>query len=136
MSEQQRSLSRYLSYNGRHYVATDEDGKPCEGKRISEDKCFILRFHDGLLDGDIYNAEGKVVMTKPAVEAPGHIEYWRQGNIHRDNGLPAITGNNFMVNEWWRDGHRQPDPKRTPAQDLEVEHKPVRHRDRDDGMSR
>lgn len=115
MSES-RSLSAFLEWNGRNVIQYDRSGKPLEGISEKAAPGFILRFHNGLLDGGIYNKEGEVVDERPAVqgimgEYNGHIEYWSKGRLHRDDGLPAVTANGFTVNEWWIDGKRQPSPK-------------------------
>lgn len=93
MSES-RSLSAFLEWNGKNAVQYDKSGKPLEGTSEKAAPGFILRFHNGLLGGDIYNKEGKIADARPAVqgitgEYNGHVEYWRKGCLHRDDGLPA-----------------------------------------------
>lgn len=85
----------------------DENGNLAEGTRISTKvgKEIILRFRNGLLDGDSYTKDGKLIV-QPAVETEGHIEYWRAGRLHRDNGLEAISSENFTVKEYWENGIR------------------------------
>lgn len=87
--------------------SVDENGNPAEGTRttIKNDKEIILRFRHGLLDGDSFTKEGKLIV-QPAVETSGHIEYWRAGKLHRDNGLEAISSENFTVKEYWENGIR------------------------------
>lgn len=46
------------------------------------------------------------LIVQPAVETEGHIEYWRNGKLHRDNGLPAISTNDFSEEEWWENNNR------------------------------
>jgi hypothetical protein len=64
---------------------------------------IILRFKDGWLDGDSLSPDG-TLQVQPAVEAPGHLEYWRQGRLHRDFELPAIYSENLKLREYWEHG--------------------------------
>jgi hypothetical protein len=96
------SKSYHLESNGQGDICADTSGNPLEGTVVTEDG-IIRRFHRGLLDGDSYTPEGKRI-TQPAVEGPGHLEYWREGRIHRDNGLPAVSADGFTRKEWWVDG--------------------------------
>lgn len=84
----------------------DKNGKPLNGVRITEDKRTILRFRDGYLDGDIYSMDGRLITVKPAVEKEGHIEFWRQNKLHRQDGEPAVISEGFTVKEWWENGIR------------------------------
>jgi hypothetical protein len=97
-----QSQSYHTESNKANDVCRDAGGKPLEGIRATEDG-VIRRFHNGLLDGDSYTPEGKRI-TQPAVEGPGHIEYWREGCLHRDGGLPAVSANGFTRREWWVEG--------------------------------
>jgi hypothetical protein len=96
------SASCHIESNGTHDIATDADGKPLEGTIVLEDG-IIRRFRGGLLDGDSYTQEGKL-LTQPAIEGPGHLEYWREGCLHRDDGLPALSSKGFTRKEWWTAG--------------------------------
>jgi hypothetical protein len=96
------SKSYHFESNGRGDICADTGGNPLEGTVVTEDG-IIRRFHRGLLDGDSYTPEGKRI-TQPAVEGPGHLEYWREGRIHRDAGLPAVCADGFAHREWWVDG--------------------------------
>ena len=100
------SLSKYLLLNNSDQKQQDKSGRILEGIRISETGNTIFRFRNGLLDGDIFNDKGELVVSKPAVESPGHQEYWREGKLHRDNGLPAVISESFKVKEWWVNGQR------------------------------
>jgi hypothetical protein len=99
-----QSQSYHLESNKANDVCRDAGGKPLEGIRVTEDG-IIRRFRNGLLDGDSYTPEGKRI-TQPAIEGPGHIEYWREGCLHRDGGLPAVSSNGFMHREWWEQGEQ------------------------------
>jgi hypothetical protein len=93
------SDSYHPESNGAFDVCRDKNGVPLEGTVITEDG-IIRRFHNGLLDGDSCTPEGKRI-TQPAVEGPGHLEYWREGRLHRDQGLPAVSSRGFHHREWW-----------------------------------
>ena len=101
--------SKFIDFNGLDVQLHDENGYLKNGAYFDAndyDKGIktILRFRDGKLDGDIYSKDGKFVMAKPAVEGPGHMEYWRDGKLHRDNDEPAVISNGFCDREWWKDG--------------------------------
>lgn len=85
--------------------STDENGNPAEGTRITikDGKEVIMRFRNGLLDGDSYTRDGKLIV-QPAVETEGHIEYWREGKLHRDDGLEAVSTDGFTIKEYWENG--------------------------------
>ncbi len=85
----------------------DENGKPAEGVRMmnKDGKEIILRFRHGLLDGDSFTKNGKRIV-QPAVETEGHIEYWRGGMLHRDDGLEAVYSNGFTTKEYWENGKK------------------------------
>lgn len=85
----------------------DENGNLAEGTRmtVKNDKEIILRFRHGLLDGDSFTKDGKLIV-QPAVETEGHIEYWREGKLHRDDGLEAVYTDGFTTKEYWEKGIR------------------------------
>ena len=105
------SDSYHVESNGAFDLCRDKNGRLLEGTVITEDG-VIRRFHKGLLDGDSYTPEGRRI-TQPAVEGPGHLEYWREGKLHRDNGLPAVSSRGFHHREWWTEGNcvRREDPE-------------------------
>ena len=45
-------------------------------------------------------------MQRPAVDTDGHIEYWRKGKLHRDDGLEAVYTDGFTTKEYWENGIR------------------------------
>ena len=107
----EKSASMFLNVNNTNSIQKDENGNPCEGIRLLADaydngKRVILRFRNGMLDGDLFDNEGNLVVQKPAVEAEGHQEYWRANRLHRDNGEPAVYSNGFTEKEWWENGNR------------------------------
>jgi hypothetical protein len=102
MTEESRSL--HIESNNKKEVCRDAKGKPLEGTLIDTEG-IIHRFRGGFLDGDVEGSGGKFSVF-PAVEWNGHLEYWRQGALHRDNGLPAVVSEGFEVKEWWDEGIR------------------------------
>jgi hypothetical protein len=102
--------SMYFESNGLNEKSLDSTGKPIQGEILTRRKdgtMVILRFVDGLLDGDRNTAAGKAI-SLPAVESAGHLEFWRGGKLHRDGGLPAVISDNFGLLEWWENGKRLP----------------------------
>jgi len=104
------SSSLYIEHNNSNKIHWDESGKPMNEVRVdakawNKGKKIILRFRNGLLDGDIY-VNGQYIRTKPAVETDGHIEYWREGKLHRDGGLAAVSSDGFTHKEYWINGER------------------------------
>jgi hypothetical protein len=95
--------SRFIESNGSGVRCLDRDGNPLQGEVITGEG-VILRFIDGLLDGD--RTAGRGAVTLPAVEAPGHLEWWREGRLHRDGGLPAVMADDFETHEWWDQGRK------------------------------
>ncbi len=86
----------------------DENGNILsDGTHFLSDKKTIIRLRDGFLDGDIFDENGKFIKAMPAIEGEGHIEYWRQNKIHRDNGEPAIITNDFTEKQYWENGERK-----------------------------
>ncbi len=86
----------------------DEEGNPAHGTRIFKGKNgerIILRFLNGFLDGDFLE-DGLNMKIQPAVEGMGHVEYWRKGMLHRDDGLPAVSTNGFSEKEYWENNKR------------------------------
>jgi hypothetical protein len=93
-----QSLSLHLESNGKQEICRNESEKPLEGPVITADN-FIHRFRAGLLDGTLTTE-----VIQPAVEGPGHLEYWNEGKLHRDDGLPAVISDGLRKREWWVNG--------------------------------
>jgi hypothetical protein len=75
---------------------TDEQSQPLVNDTIDKDTEAILRFKNGYLDGG----------NLPAVEcADGHMEFYKNGQLHRENG-PAVISNYGKVKEFWKSGTR------------------------------
>ncbi len=112
----EKSYSKFINLNGIGTPQKDENGNLLNGLRVFADdydngKKTLLLFRNGLLDGDLFDSNGKFIMQKPAVEGNGHQEYWREGKLHRDNGEPAVLAEGFSVKEWWVNGERQQTPE-------------------------
>lgn len=103
------SLSKYILSNGSGEPFVDENKVPLNGSYFGDNGTLLLRFINGFLDGDIFDADGNFLQQKPAVEsltAEGHQEYWRRGRLHRDDGLPAVIARGLSVREFWENGER------------------------------
>jgi hypothetical protein len=100
---EKESLSKFVESNGSNEMVLDSGGKPKQGEVVTEEG-VILRFVDGLLDGNVI--VGYSGYSLPAVEAPGHLEWWRRGVLHREGGLPAVISGNFQELEWWENGKK------------------------------
>lgn len=62
----------------------------------------LCRFVNGFLDGNVYDENGNIIETLPALEYEnGGTEYWTKG--HPD-GLPAIKQNFSYYEEDWING--------------------------------
>jgi hypothetical protein len=96
-----QSLSIHAESNGKGEECRDGAGKLLEGAVITSDG-FIHRFRGGLLDGGTVKGGEKIV--QPAVEGPGHLEYWEGGKLHREAGLPAVISDGLRKREWWVNG--------------------------------
>lgn len=84
--------------------------EPYEGEMFYKHKVLglvILRFKNGLLDGDYFDKNGIFIKVQPAVEANGHLEFWRNGKLHRDNGEPAIYSDNYNELYFFENGEQK-----------------------------
>lgn len=62
----------------------------------------LCRFVNGLLDGNIYNKNGKLIEQRPALEYSfGGTEYWTKG---APVGFPAVIQNFGYYEEDWANG--------------------------------
>lgn len=114
--KEEKTLSRYIYYNCKNIVCQDDNGNVINGMKLdSEDynngTVTVLRFRNGYLDGDVFNEDGTLKLTLPAVESQNHQEFWRQNKLHRDNGLPAIVSGDPAQKEYWVNGIRQKNPE-------------------------
>lgn len=82
-------------------VVLDRKGKPLEGEVRLKDGT-ICRFHNGLLDGNVYGDGGKVVAQRPAMEYEfGGSEFCVAGLL---DGVPAVIQNFGFLEEDWKKG--------------------------------
>lgn len=107
----EKTKSLFIDYNNTDNISHGEDGKPLNGMFVhaesyDDGKKVILRFRNGMLDGDVFDKNGNLMMQKPAVEAEGHQEYWRANKLHRDNDEPAVYSEGFKIKEYWVNGER------------------------------
>jgi hypothetical protein len=98
-----RSKSERLAWNYTHQKIRDAYFIPVDGIKQYLKSHLIQRFIDGFLDGDTFTGSGKL-LVKPAYEEGGHLEYWRNGLLHRDNNQPAVISRNGKIKEWWFNG--------------------------------
>jgi len=96
------SSSRCLEYLG--VTITDADGHPLEGDIKLKDGT-LCRFQKGLLDGNIYDKEGKITLRRPAMEYEfGGAEFCEKGLL---DGCPAVIQNFGFIEEDWIKGKIQ-----------------------------
>lgn len=103
-NDNQASSSRAKEFIGVPVIGTDN--KLLNGehsfKFADEEEDTICRFVNGLLDGNIYDKDGKIVERRPALEYGfGGVEYWTKGY---PDGFPAIKKNFGYYEEDWKDG--------------------------------
>lgn len=112
------TLSKYIYYNCKDIVCQDGDGNVITGAKIDSeayghDEVLVVRFRDGLIDGDVFNDDGTFKMQLPAVYGKNHQEYWRKNKLHRDGGLPAVISGDPAQTEYWVNGVRQEPPEKS-----------------------
>ena len=97
------SKSLFIKQNNKKCVFKSPDGKVLTGTVIipAEESPsgaeIIIRLNDfGLLNSE----------NMPAVETVGHIEFWKNGSLHRDNHLPAVCAAGFKIKEYWENGKK------------------------------
>ena len=103
-NDNSQSCSRAKQFIGVPVVGTD--GKLLNGEFKfnfeNEEEPAICRFVDGLLDGNIYNSEGVIIASQPALEYSfGGYEYWKKGV---PDGFPAVCQNFGYYEEDWSNG--------------------------------
>lgn len=77
-----------------------QDGDLMNGESKLKDGT-IIRFVNGFIDGNVYDARGEVLYTYPAIEYDRGQEYWTKGTPH---GFPAISLALGLYEEYWADG--------------------------------
>lgn len=94
------STSRGLHFMGVPVI--DGDGKLIEGERKLKDGTTV-RFHNGLIDGNVYDGNGEVIGNVAAFEYEnGGKEYWSKGYPH---GYPAVIQGTGIIEEDWENGN-------------------------------
>lgn len=101
-SDNRCSCSKAKNFLG--IVITDENGSLCNGEYdfdLDGEK-VLVRFHDGLIDGNIYSDDGKILNRIPALEySNGGTEYWTKGF---PDGYPAVIKDFGYYEEDWKNG--------------------------------
>lgn len=96
-NEKIETNSKFYSYTDK--VIKDEEGNVIDGDRLLDG--MILRFTNGML----HSQGGPAVETKE-----GHMEFWKHGKLHREDGRPAVTTicpeNTGEYREFWENGVR------------------------------
>ena len=96
------SESHFRDFFGR--VVKDENGLPLNGTvQIGEYPHAIIRFHDGMIDENLYDDKGNILNRYPAIEyyyiLDSYQEFWTQGY---PDGLNAIiVGDGKDYEEYW-----------------------------------
>lgn len=80
----------------------DTNNRLCEGEKTLPNGT-VVRFVNGLIDGNIYDSDGNSIMQRPAVEYKyGGQEFWTKGC---PDGYPAVSQNMGYYEEDWTNGH-------------------------------
>ncbi|WP_149554564.1 hypothetical protein [Treponema pectinovorum] len=103
-NDNSQSCSRAKQFIG--IPITGEDGKLLNGEYKfnfeNEEEPTVCRFINGLLDGNVYDAEGIILERLPALEYSfGGTEYWTKGT---PEGFPAVVQNFGYYEEDWTSG--------------------------------
>lgn len=103
-TDNEASSSRAKEYIG--VVIYDNNGELLQGEITLSDGS-IARFHDGLLDGNIYGKDSEISVRYPALEYDnGGTEYWTKGAPDGwQLDKPAIIQNWGTQMEFWKNGH-------------------------------
>lgn len=88
-----------------------EEGEIANGDYII-DNILTIRVTKGYLN-DVENPETGEIF--PAIEDTAgqgrHIEHWKNGLLHLDNGEPAVIDIDDCIQECWINGRKQEPPK-------------------------
>lgn len=84
-------------------VIYDDGGHPLNGKiEIGIYPYATIRFHNGMIDGNLYDNEGNILNRYPAIEyqyySSHYVEYWTKGF---PDGLTAISVDDGVYVESW-----------------------------------
>ena len=95
----EESSSRFKNYI--KVPITDKNNKLLNEEKTLPDGT-IVRFVNGLIDGNIYDKQGNIVTQRPAIEYSSSQEFWTKGV---PDGFPAVSQNMGYYEEDWKDGH-------------------------------
>lgn len=76
ITKRTESQSKFLKYIG--VPITDQNDELLNGEKTLKDGT-IVRFVNGLIDGNIYDKQGNVVIQMPAIEYALGQEFWEKG---------------------------------------------------------
>ncbi len=98
-----KSISRFQDFFGR--TVRNKDGSLLNGEiTLNIYPRPTIRFHNGKIDGNIYDREGYIIYRYPAISYFRHDnyyeEYWTKGY---PDGFPAICDDNDDYKEYWID---------------------------------
>lgn len=86
--------ARFLHLQNQQFF--DEGNLPLEGGYVENDGT-IINYRNGYVHAD----------SEPAIDCPDcHIEYWRNGRLHRGDYQPAVISDYGMAEEYWLNGER------------------------------
>lgn len=95
----EESKSRYKDFIG--LLMTDKKCKLYNGEKKMKDGS-IVRFVNGLIDGNIYDENGNIILQRAAIEYDLGQEFWTKGF---PSGYPAVSQKMGYYEEDWDNGH-------------------------------
>lgn len=97
IATREESHSRCLKYIGIPII--DKNNELLNGEKTLKDGT-VVRFVNGLIDGNIYDDKGNIIQQRPAVEYSLGQEFWTKGV---PKGYPAVSQNMGYYEEDWDD---------------------------------
>ena len=83
-------------------IVLDKNNRLCEGEKHLPNG-VVVRFVNGLIDGNVYDENGMSILVRPAVQYKyGGQEFWTKGY---PDGYPAVSQNMGHYEEDWTEGH-------------------------------
>lgn len=95
----EESKSRYKDFIG--LLMTDKKCKLYSGEKKMKDGS-IVRFVNGLIDGNVYDENGNIILQRAAIEYDLGQEFWTKGY---PSGYPAVSQKMGYYEEDWDNGH-------------------------------
>ena len=95
----EESKSRYKDFIG--LLMTDKKCKLYNGEKKMKDGS-IVRFVNGLIDGNVYDENGNIILQRAAIEYEFGQEFWTKGY---PSGYPAVSQKMGYYEEDWDNGH-------------------------------